>query len=86
MPKNSRLRRPRFILTDTNHPINKNNAVSLLAVFVSIMFDLASYYFVGSLIFLVQSFFETLQYCDEGRKFNRVIQSYSHTDIQSFMV
>ena len=30
-------------------------------------------------MFLVQSFFETLQYCDEGRKFNRVIHSYIHT-------
>ena len=29
--------------------------------------------------FLVQSFFETLQYCDEWRKFTSVIQSFSHT-------
>ena len=33
--------------------------------------------------FLVQSFFETLQYCDEWRKFTSVIKSLSH---QSFIV
>ena len=41
-------------------------------------------------LFLVQSFFETLQYCDEGRKFNRVIQSvihtYSHTHIHTVIL
>ncbi len=33
--------------------------------------------------FLVQSFFETLHYCDEWRKFTSVIQSFSHSVIHS---
>ncbi len=36
--------------------------------------------------FLVQSFKETLQYCDEWRKFTSVIQRFSHSVIQSFIV
>ena len=34
-----------------------------------------------SLSFLVQSFFETLQYCDEWRKFTSVSQSVSESVI-----